>query len=31
MWIGKDVTVNFNNHFEVVCGFEQMISDDDLS
>jgi hypothetical protein len=30
MWIGKDFTGNFNDHFEVLCGFEKMINDDDM-
>jgi hypothetical protein len=31
MWIGKDVTGNFHNEFQVLCGFEQMIDDDVLT
>jgi hypothetical protein len=28
MWIGNDVAGNFQDQFEVLCGFEQMIEDD---
>jgi hypothetical protein len=28
MWIGKDVTGNFHEQFEVVCGFDQMLDTD---
>jgi hypothetical protein len=31
MWIGKAVTGSIHGKFEIICGLEQMIEDDDIT
>jgi hypothetical protein len=31
MWIGKNVAGSYHDKFEIPCGLEQMIEDDDMT
>jgi hypothetical protein len=31
MWNGKDVAGHIHDQFELICGIEQMIDDDDMT